>query len=55
MLEKYLTHPAHEFALLLRSTADVTAEALERFKKPEAYRYSKVCGWYVFNILLTDL
>lgn len=55
MLEKYLTHPADEFALLLRSTANVTPEELECFKKAEAYRYSKVCGQYVFNILLTGL
>jgi len=53
MLEKYLTHPANEFARLLRSTPNVTPEALECFKKPEAYRYSKVCRRDAFNILLT--
>ena len=55
MLEKYLTHSADEFALLLRSTPNVTPEDLECFKKAEAYRYSKVCRQYIFNILLTDL
>lgn len=55
MLEKYLTHPADEFAALLRSTANVTPEELECFKKSEAYRYSKVCRQSVFNVLLTGL